>query len=390
MNFKRMAAMLLAAAVMTTTLSACSDGGNSSSTGGEKDEILLGAIGPLTGAAADYGITATNGLKLAVAEVNANGGVLGKQVKLLDIMDDENDTTKAVNGYNKLTGQGMDVLWGPVTSKPAISVAQKAAKDNMPMVAPTATASAVTEAGGNVFRACFLDPTQGEAVAQYSKEKLGMNNVAVLYDITDDYSIGLAEAFKGKAEALGMTVTAYESFSAGDTDFKSQLVKIGATNPEGLFVPSYYNTNALIAIQAVGLGMTDVRFMGGDGWDGVLGVLEGSSASAADGAVFSSHFFAGSDDADVKSFVEAYKAEYGSEPTSFAALGYDAAKILFAAIEKAGSTDRAAVVAALGEVEYTGVTGSIHYEGSGDPVKDISMLTVEDGAYKLLEQFNMN
>lgn len=383
MKAAKLTAFVLALGMTATMLTGCGGGGGESG-----DTIRLGGIAPLTGGASDYGIAASNGLKLAIKEINEQGGVLGKQVELVGLEDDENDPTKSVNAYNKLSGQKIDVLWGPVTSKPTISVAQKTGKEGLPMITPTATAPAATEGNQNVFRACFLDPTQGKAMAAYAQERLSMTKVAVLFDNADDYSIGVAETFKAEAESRGMTVTAYESFTSGDTDFKSQLSKIKGTAPEGLFVPSYYNTDALIAIQAKELGL-EATLLGADGWDGVLAALDVGKKDTVDGLVFSSHFFSGSEEETVKHFVESYRAEYGSEPTSFAALGYDAAHMLFDAIERAGSTDKAAVISALGATQYSGVTGSIHYEGSGDPVKTITMLTIEDGAYKQLENFDL-
>ena len=382
MKTKRFAALALALTMAMGTFTGCS-GNNSSSTADTGDTIRIGAIAPLTGGASDYGITATNGLKLAVEEVNANGGVLGRQV-VVDYQDDENDTTKAVNAYNKLKGDGMVALWGAVTSKPAISVSSKAAKDNLPMMTPTGTATAITEAGSNVFRTCFLDATQAKAMADYAANELSAQKVAVLYDITDDYSLGVAESFKAEAEANGLEVVAFESFQSTDTDFKSQLSKIAAADPDALYVPSYYNTNALIAIQAKEVGL-DAQLLGADGWDGVLSALDENNKSAVEGVVFTNHFTATDPDAKVQDFVTRYREAYGSDPSSFAALGYDAGMMLFQAIEAAGTTDSAAVNEALANLQYEGVTGAIHYEGSGDPVKDVKFVTVKDGAYALVE-----
>ena len=383
MKAKRFAALAMAATMAMAALTGCSGNESSSTADSGSDTIRLGAIAPLTGSAADYGITATNGLKLAVEEVNANGGVLGRQV-VVDYQDDENDTTKSVNAYNKLSGEGMVALWGPVTSKPSISVSTKAAKDNMPMMTPTGTATAITEAGSNIFRTCFLDETQAASMAEYAAKELGASKVAVLYDITDDYSLGLAEAFQAGAEANGMEVVAYESFQSTDTDFKSQLSKIAAAAPDALYVPSYYNTNALIAIQAQEVGL-NVQLLGGDGWDGVLSALDDNNKSVVEGVVFTNHFTATDPDEKVQAFVTKYRDAYGSDPSSFAALGYDAGMMLFQAMEAAGTTDSAAVNEALANISYDGVTGSIHYEGSGDPVKDVKFVTVKDGAYALAD-----
>ena len=381
MKTTRFAALALAMTMALGTLTGCS-GKDSSSAADTGNTLRIGAIAPLTGGASDYGITATNGLKLAVEEVNAKGGILGKQV-VVDYQDDENDTTKSVNAYNKLKGDGMVALWGAVTSKPAISVSTKAAKDNMPMMTPTGTATAITDAGSNVFRACFLDAPQAEAMAEYADSTLGAKKVAVLYDITDDYSLGVAETFRATAEARGMEVVAFESFQNTDTDFKSQLSKINAAAPDALYVPSYYNTNALIAIQAKEVGLK-AQLLGADGWDGVLRSLDEKNMDAVEGVVFTNHFTPADPDPKVQDFTARYREAYGSDPSSFAALGYDGAMMLFQAIENAGSTDSAAINEALANLQYEGVTGSIHYEGTGNPVKNVKFVTVKDGAYALM------
>lgn len=179
MKLTKLLSLTLAATLALGALTGCS-GGESSSV--DENTLLIGAIGPLTGGASDYGITATNGLKLAVEEINAAGGVLGKQVAV-SYQDDENDTTKSVNAYNKLVGDGVVALWGPVTSKPSISVGTKAAKDGLPMMTPTGTAQAITETGDNVFRTCFLDNTQAVAMAEYAANTLKAQKVAVLYEL---------------------------------------------------------------------------------------------------------------------------------------------------------------------------------------------------------------
>ena len=391
MKIKKICALLLAITLSATTLTACGGGdeGETTTDGETTTEdsgtIKIGALAPLNGQVAVYGIAASNGLKLAVEERNAGEGVLGKQVEL-KLEDEEGDATKAINAYNKLMGEGIVALWGDITSKPTIAVAAKAAKDGMPMITPTSTATAVTKDVNNVFRACFLDPYQGESLASYSKEKVGAQKVAVLYDATDDYSIGLAEAYKAKAEELGMEVVYYDAFQAGDTDFKSQLSTIKTAAPEALFIPSYYNTIALIADQAKALGI-ETQFIGADGWDGVLSALTEENKSVVDGAIFANHYYIGDESEVVKSFVDAYTNAYGEAPNAFAALGYDAANILMDSIENAGSTDPVAIIEEMQAIQHDGVTGSIKYAGNGDPVKSITLITIKDGEYQLLEKY---
>lgn len=384
---KKFIALALVLAMAVTVLAACGgeSGGSSGSTADTGDTIKIGGLAPLTGEVSVYGVAASNGAKMAIDEVNANGGILGgKKIEFL-LEDEEGDATKAVNAYNKLVGEGIVALIGDVTSKPTMSVAQKSAKDNLPMVTPTATAAEVTTYGSNVFRACFLDPYQGEILASYANEKLSAKTAAVLYDSSDDYSIGIAESFKEHAEAYGIQVVAYEAFGEGDKDFKSQLTKIGAEKPDVLCIPSYYNTIALIVSQAKDLGI-ETTFLGGDGWDGVLGALADGKKTNADGAIFANHYYSGDTDEVVSNFFKNYKEIYGTDPNSFAALGYDAAMVLINAIEKAGSTDKDAIIKALNETDYNGVTGNIQYDGSGDPVKSVTIIKIENGEYTLSEK----
>ncbi len=393
MKAKKILTISLALALAATAFAGCGNKddqtGNDKQQGTEGETIKIGILAPLTGNVSVYGVATSNGSKLAIEKLNAEGGILGKQIEIAS-EDEEGDATKAVNAYNKLVGEGIVALVGDVTSKPTISVAQKSVKDNLPIITPTATAADVTTFGTNVYRTCFLDPYQGETMASYAKEKLGFNTVAILYDTSDDYSIGIAEAFKAKAESLDMTVTNYEAFNAGDQDFKSQLTKINTSKPDALFIPSYYNTVALIATQAKEVGLTST-LMGADGWDGTLEAVTEDNRDAIEGCYFANHYYTQDETPVVKDFVEAYRTAYGKDPISFSALGYDSVMILAQAIERAGSTDKEAVLAAMAETDYTGVTGHITYENAegnfGNPTKSVSIITIKDGQYALADQY---
>ncbi|MCI8336176.1 MAG: ABC transporter substrate-binding protein [Peptococcaceae bacterium] len=393
MKAKKILTISLALALAATAFAGCGNKDDQNKDdkqqGAEGETIKIGILAPLTGNVSVYGVASSNGSKLAIDKLNAEGGILGKQIEIAS-EDEEGDATKAVNAYNKLVGEGIVALVGDVTSKPTISVAQKSVKDNLPIITPTATAADVTTFGTNVYRTCFLDPYQGETMASYAKEKLGFNTVAILYDTSDDYSIGIAEAFKAKAESLDMTITNYEAFNAGDQDFKSQLTKINTSKPDALFIPSYYNTVALIATQAKEVGITST-LMGGDGWDGTLEAVTEDNRDAIEGCYFANHYYTQDETPVVKDFVEAYRAAYGKDPISFSALGYDSVMILAQAIERAGSTDKEAIIAALAETDYTGVTGHITYENAegnfGNPTKSVSIITIKDGQYALADQY---
>ena len=345
----------------------------------EAETIKIGAIGPLTGSVAIYGISATNGLKLAVDEINANGGILGKQIEL-NLLDEKGDSTEAVNAYNKLVDWGMVALIGDITSKPSVAVAEVAAQDGIPMITPTGTQLNITEAGSNIFRVCFTDPYQGEVLAKYTKDKLGAKTVAIISNNSSDYSDGVANAFAKEAEAQGIQVVAREGYSDGDKDFKAQLTKIAQQNPDVLFVPDYYEQDGLIAIQAREVGIKSV-IVGPDGWDGVVKTVDPSSYAAIEDVFFANHYSTKDSSEKVQNFIKNYKEKYNDEPSAFSALSYDAAYILKAAIEKAGTTDKEAVAKAIKELEFEGITGHLTFDEKNNPVKSITIIKIVNGDY---------
>lgn len=374
---KKWMSFVVAVLLMVGLLAGC--GGGSSS-----DEMLIGGLAPLTGDVAVYGTSARKGADLAFTEINANGGVLGKQVKF-EVLDEKGDPAEAVNAYNRLVSSKIVALLGDVTSKPTMAVAELAAKDGTPMLTATASHVDVTTYGDNIFRVCFTDPFQGEVMATFAADSLGAKTAAILYNTSDDYSQGLSQSFKATAESKGMTIVANEGYGADDKDFKAQLTKIQNQNPDVLFVPEYYNKDALITAQAREIGI-DVPILGADGWDGVIGSMSEGNMDALNDCYFSNHYSVEDTDPTVVSFLENYKKTYNEDANAFAALGYDAAYVLANAIEKAGSTDKAKIVEALAATDYDGVTGHIAYDGSGDPIKSVSVTRIVDGKYTLYEK----
>lgn len=352
------------------------------------ETIKIGGLAPLTGNVSIYGIASNNGTKMAFDEINAAGGVLGKQIEYI-FYDEKGDATEAVNAYNKLVENDKVVaIVGDVTTTPSIAVAQLAAKIGIPMLSPTGSGADITKAGKNVFRACFIDPFQGEVMATYASSKLGAKKAAVLYDVSDDYSTGLKDAFDAKAKELGMEVVAIESYTQGDVDFKSQLTKIAGLAPDVLFLPEYYEDVALIGAQAKEVGIT-ATLMGADGWDGVLDKVDASNTDAFEGALFCSHYSPESTDEKLQAFVKNFTDAYGEAPNSFAALGYDAAYMMAQAIETAGSTDYAAVVEAFTNIEFAGITGNITFDENRNPIKSAAITSIAGGKYKFVEYFDM-
>lgn len=375
------------ALAMLGAFSGCSNTGDGGSVSGgsDSDTIRIGGLAPLTGDAASYGVAVNNAIQMAVEDINANGGIDGKQIEYI-YYDEKGDTTEATNAYNKLVQDDKVVaIIGDVTTKPTLAVAQTSQQDNIPIITATATAAEVTLTGPNIFRACFTDPFQGELMASYASEKLGATKVAVLSDMADDYSSGIAEAFVAKAEELGMQVVADEKYQDGDVDFKSQLTNIKGQNPDVLFLPVYYEDLRLISAQAKEVGVT-AQLCGADGWDSVL--TDNFDSSVLDGGVFCSQYSTESTDERVQNFISAYKEKYEMDPNMFAVLAYDATNMMAQAISDAGSTDSQAIIDAMAALEYDGLTGHMTFDEDRNPQKSAVIVSIQDNVYKFVENYD--
>ena len=311
------------------------------------------------------------------------------------------DDAEAINAFNREVDEGITAFIGDVITSNTIAVAGEANAVNMPMITASATAEAVTvnpDDGSvytNVFRTCFIDPFQGEKMAQYAKEKLGYTKAAVIVQTGNDYAAGLNEAFKAKCAELGMTVVAEEGYAKGDKDFNAQLTNIKAADPEFIFCPNYYEDDGMIVKQARALGLT-VPFLGGDGWDGVV---KYASAEELEGTFYCSAYAPGSTDA-VKAFEEAYTAAYGTDTLNmFAANAYDAAMVMCAALAKAEETGEApasdaykqAVIDAIKTegANVVGITSEAGYtfDANNNPIKDAVIMTITNGEAVYKETF---
>ena len=343
------------------------------------ETIKIGGMAPLTGALAIYGVTTTNGVELAVKEINENGGILGKKIEYI-ILDTKGDSTEAVMAYNKLVDEKVAGIIGEITSKPTLAVAEVAVQDNMPLITPTGTQVDITEAGPNVFRVCFTNPYQGKVLAITSKERLGADTVAVMLNNSSDYSDGITKAFIEESEKLGMKVMGVEGYSDGDKDFRPQLTKLAAMNPDVVLIPEYYEQAALIATQAREVGVKSI-FVGSDGWDGIAKTLDKSSYSAIENSYFTNHFSMEDQSEKIQNFLKDYRETYKEDPSAFSALGYDAIYMMKSAIEKAGTTDKQKVVDALKGIEYDGITGYLTFDDHNNPVKAVTVLKIENGKY---------
>lgn len=358
-------------------LAACGGEKKVEITAAPAETIKIGALGPLTGPVAVYGISATNGTKLAVDEINANGGILGKQVEL-NLLDEKGDPIEAVNAYNKLVDWGMVALIGDITSKPSVAVAEVAAQDGIPMISPSATQLNVTEAGSNIFRVCFVDPYQGEILAKFAKDRFDAKKIAVMVNNSSDYSDGIAKAFIEEAEKQGIEIVTNEGYSDTDKDFRAQLTKIASQAPDVLFIPDYYEQDGLIAIQAREVGIT-AKIIGPDGWDGVVKTVDASSYASIEDVYFANHYSDKDTSERVQNFITNYKAKYNDSPSAFSALSYDAVYLLKESIEKAASTDKTELTKAIKEANFEGITGNLKFDEKNNPVKGVKILRIVNG-----------
>lgn len=405
---KKALSVVLTAAMMATLMAGCGDStadGNASagasdvaaagteSAAGTSDAAAadgavfkIGAIGPTTGDAAIYGTAVMNAAQIAVDEINAAGGINGYQIEF-KYEDDQSDAEKSVNAYNSLKDWGMQILMGTVTTTPCVAVADKTAEDGMFQLTPSASSTDVI-VNDNVFQACFTDPNQGTASAQYIAENSLATKVAVIYDSSSVYSSGIEATFVEEAANQGIEIVAEEAFTADSkTDFSTQLQKAQSAGAELVFLPIYYTEASIILTQADGMGYDPV-FFGVDGMDGILGV-ENFNTELAEGVMLLTPFAADADDEKTKAFVAKYQEAYGDVPNQFAADAYDAIYIIKAAIEQAGVTPDmsaadlgAALSGAMTSISVDGLTGEgMTWQATGEVSKAPKAVVIKDGAY---------
>ena len=344
--------------------------------------IPVGQYGSLTGAQASFGQSTDNGVRLALDEINAAGGVLGQPIRLItkDNQSKPGETSTAVREL--ITRNKVVALIGEVASGRSLEAAPIAQRSGIPMITPASTNEKVTEAGDHIFRVCFIDPFQGTVCAKFAR-KLGAKKASILTDVSKDYSLGLAKSFKEEFVKEGGVIAGQQSYSGGDKDFSAQLTAVKADNPDVIFLPAYYTEAPLIIRQARQLGIT-VPFIGGDGWDSPELVTVGGPS--VEGCYFSNHFSNQSTDPKVVEFVKAYRAKYNTDPDAMVALGYDSLKLLADAMKRAGTTDPAKVTAALAATkDFDGVTGKITLDEHRNPNKPAVILQVKDGKFTYVE-----
>jgi len=345
-------------------------------------EIVIGHFASMTGSEATFGQSTDNGIKLAVDEINAAGGINGKQIRLITY-DDKGDAREAGTAVTRLTTKdGVVAVLGEVASGLSLAGAPVCQESGVPMVTPSSTNPKVTKIGDMIFRVCFIDPFQGSVCAKFAREHAGLKagKAAILTDQASPYSVGLQEEFQKAFEKLGGKVVIKQTYQAGDQDFSAQLTAIRSSEPDVVFVPGYYTDVGNVALQARKLGLT-TPLLGGDGWDSSkLGEIAGS---AIDGCFYSNHYSQEDPNLRVQEFIKKYSERHKQIPDGLAALGYDAARILFAAMKRAKSLDGKALAAELAETtDFDGVTGNISIDGDRNAVKSAVILEMKDGKPK--------
>jgi ABC-type branched-chain amino acid transport systems, periplasmic component len=348
-----------------------------------QDKIVIGEYASLTGGSASFGQSSHKGTALAIDEINTAGGVLGKKLKLIT-EDDQSQAGQPATIARKLISQDKAVaILGEVASSKSLEAAPICQQNKIPMISPASTNPKVTEVGDYIFRVCFIDPFQGTVMSKFAQSK-GWKNVAVLTDVKQDYSVGLAEFFIKDFKESGGQIVKEQKYSTGDKDFKPQLTSIKAAKPDAIFVPGYYAEVSLIAKQARLLGIK-APLLGGDGWvgDSLLKV----AGNALDGSFFSCHFSSADKSPVVQGFVEKFKAKYNGEtPDDMAALGYDSAMILADAIKRAGSTEPEKLRDAIAATkEHQGITGKITLDEHRNANKPAVILTIGNGGFDFVE-----
>lgn len=361
-------------------------GGGADKSGDKKaagDTIKVGINVELSGGVASYGTNARDGAILAIEQINAAGGVLGQKIDPIQ-KDCKSVADEAMNVSAALAGDKIVAQIGPLTSGDVAGSTPVMMDNQIPLIAPAATAANVTvddktqKTRDYIFRVCFIDPFQGTLMAQFASKDLKVKTAAIYKDTSSDYAKGLAEYFKKTFEAAGGTIVAEEGFVKDDRDFKATLTKIRGKNPEFIYVPGYYQEVAPLIKQARELGVT-APMGGGDGWDSPDMVSVGGP-EALNNTFFTNHYSSQDQDPKVVDFVKAYKEKYNKEPDAFAALGYDSVQLLVQAIKDAGAADPVKIKDALAKIkDFEGITGKMSIDEQHNPVKAGVIIEFKDG-----------
>ena len=343
----------------------------------ESDTILIGEYGSMTGAESTFGQSTHNGVQLAVDEKNAAGGIKGKKIEV-KLYDDQGKTQEAGTAVTRLITQDKVVaIIGEVASSRSLAGGRVAQQYGIPMISPSSTNAAVTEIGDMVSRVCFVDSFQGYVSAKFARDNLKLSKAALIYDQGQAYSKGLKDDFAREFQKMGGAITTEQAYGGGDADYSAQLTSIRESKPDLVFLPGYYTDAANVVLQARKLGLR-VPFIGGDGWDSEK--LAEIGGKAIEGSYYSNHYAHEDPRSEVQNFVKKYKEKHGSTPDGLAALGYDAAGVLFAAMEKAPSLNGKDLAQAINTTtDYAGVTGKITIDAQRNARKSAVVVQMKGG-----------
>jgi branched-chain amino acid transport system substrate-binding protein len=348
------------------------------------DPIRVGEYASLTGKEASWGQSSHKGITMAIEEINAAGGVLGRRIVLIS-EDNQSVPGQSATAAKKLISRDKVIaLLGEVSSGRSLEAAPVAQVAKIPMIAPASTNPKVTQVGSYIFRVCFIDSFQASVIAKFVGSELKARRVAILSSVSNAYSVGLARIFRERFAAGGGVIPEEQKYSEGDKDFRAQLTAIGAAGCDAVFVPGYYQEAALIVRQARDLGLA-MPFVGGDGWVSDQLLLIGGGA--LNGCYYSTHFSPENDSPLVRRFVSGYRARWDNEtPDAFAALGYDAVGVLADAIRRAGSTEGPRLRDALaGTRNFSGATGETTIDANRDASKPATIIAIRGGKLNFLE-----
>lgn len=349
------------------------------------DDLVVGAFLSLSGSDSTFGTDTRDGIDLALDETNKAGGVKGKKIKIL-YEDDKSLPQEASNKVRQLIDRdNVLAILGEVASSRTMAGGLIANTKKVPLVTPSSTAVEVTKDRDYVFRVCFTDDQQGDVAARFVFDTLKKKKVGLFFAAQDNYSSGLANSFKDRFVKLGGEIVVEKGFQKGETNFTTYLSELKSKDPEIIFVPVYYNDMVQIARQAKQAGIPGTTFMGGDGWDSAE-LTQGAGAEL-EGAYFTNHYAPDVPWKNSAAFVAAFKARFNREPTSLAAQGYDAAKLLFDAMKRAPEVNREAIKVALAATKnFEGATGQLTIDKDHNANKPIVVVQIKDKKFKFTTQ----
>lgn len=372
----RRLAGIIAVIIAGIALSGCPSGtpAKTVNAGPTGDEVVIGVYADKSGSSANWGMMTDNGVQLALSEL-PDGKLLGKTIRV-QFEDTRGDAQQARTAVTKLIDKdGAIAIIGEIASKRSLAGGEICQKRGVPMISPASTNPAVTKLGDFIFRVCYIDDFQGAALAAFAVRDLKAKSAAVLTDVKEDYCVGLANEFKKKFVELGGRIVAEASYSGGDPDFRPALTAIKDARPDVVMAPAYYSDMGTIAKQGKEVGIT-APYLGGDGWESDT-LLKGAEG-ALEGSFYSNHYAPDQTDPASKAFTEKFKARFGHVPDAIGALGYDSAKVLFAAIERAGSFEPQKIRDALAQTkDFPGITGKITLDADRNASKSIVILKIE-------------